>query len=241
LKIELAYTYQEINPAELKEKTCVVIDTLRATSTIITALHHGCSEIVTAESISKALALHLKKEDYIFGGELCGKNLTGFDKGNSPLEYTKGIHKQKVILFTTNGTKTLARVKEAKEVIICALLNVEAVAKWLATSTNRSVLICCAGTRGKWSLEDFYTAGALVSKLLILKKNLLLSKKASKARYFYCLAKNIYNGQIKNLFSASANGKRLASLGMSDDINFCSRESVYEILPVYRNGVIKQL
>ncbi|MEW5920475.1 MAG: 2-phosphosulfolactate phosphatase [Bacillota bacterium] len=89
--VDLALTYQQIEPQDVENKTCIVIDTLRATSTIVTALHFGCIAKIPALSVEDALQLHKKHDDYILSGEYEGGHLKNFKMGNSPLEYTRGL------------------------------------------------------------------------------------------------------------------------------------------------------
>lgn len=243
--IEIILTYQQITPRLVKDKICVVIDTLRATSTIIAALNSGCREIVPAFNLQEALKLKEEKyQDYLLGGELLGKFPQNFHLGNSPLEYSNGILKDKGLIFTTtNGTRALRKLKGegAEKILICALLNARWVGKWLSRQ-KKDVLICCAGTRGKYSLEDYFTAGRLIKDLKESKNNFSFSDAALGALHLY----NHIAGQsekrekaIVEAFKASANGQRLLKAGGEADIYFCSREDLYPLLPFYINGSIK--
>lgn len=241
--VELILTYQQITSGAVKGKICVVIDTLRATSTIITALNSGCLEVIPASSVQEALELKEKKhQDYFLGGELQGKCPQIFHLGNSPLEYCNGILKNKGLIFTTtNGTKALRKLNLAEEILICALLNAKKVGEWLSRQ-KKDIVICCAGTRGKYSLEDFLTAGRLVKDLKESKNNLSFSELANTAGYLYKYITRQFNRRekaIAELFKSSANGQRLLKTGQKADIYFCSQEDVFPLLPFYINGSIR--
>ncbi|MGI5876293.1 MAG: 2-phosphosulfolactate phosphatase [Dethiobacteria bacterium] len=239
MRIEVIPTYQGIQPLLTRDKICIVIDILRATSTIVTALQHGCKKIIVAASPQEALELHKSKENYILGGESAGGLSPVFQKGNSPLEYIYGMENQSIIFVTTNGTRAITKSHKARCLAICSLLNIGAVAKWLVNCGGEGVLLCCAGTRGKLALEDFYTAGGIIKRVADNKNNVTLSTFALFAKDFYTVAKKKYRGKIRELFQKTLNGKRLVKMGMSSDLDFCCQEDVYSILPFCTNSVIK--
>lgn len=238
MHFEVIPTFQKIKPFLTENKICVVIDTLRATSTIVTAFQHGCKEIIPTDSLQKAESLY-KKSKFILGGESGGEPLPIFLKGNSPLEYTKGMENQSMIFITTNGTHAITKLKGAKYVVICSLLNIGAVVKWLKKCNEDKAVICCAGTRGRLALEDFYTAGGIMERMANTKSSVSFSSFAYFAKNFYAISRKRYNGDIRKMLQNSLNGKRLIEIGMLSDLDFCCRENVYDILPFYADGVIK--
>ncbi|MDO9536059.1 MAG: 2-phosphosulfolactate phosphatase [Bacillota bacterium] len=243
--LDIILTHQEINVQAVKGKTCIAIDTLRATSTIITALSHGCPEIIPVGSVTEAL--HMKKnkayEDYLLGGEIEGQYIENFHLENSPLDYCNGnLQGRGIILSTTNGTRTLKKLKEARIVVICALLNAKAVAEWIIHQKS-DVIICCSGRRGSFSLEDFLTAGRLAAELRVEKNNLSISDLAFTAAAFYENIKksSANNNTIFKILKNTDNGKRLIKAGLEADIKHCSQEDITTLLPQYRSGSIKQI
>jgi len=243
--VDLILTNQQITTGAVRGKICVAIDTLRAASTIVTALGRGCLEIIPAASVQEALELKKRKyPSYLLGGEMEGLHPESFQMGNSPLEYDSGIVKSRGIIFTTtNGTRTLQKLKSASIILICALLNTGTVAEWLSAQKT-DIVLCCAGTRGKYSLEDFLTAGRLVTALREAQKNFSCSDLAVTAAYLYEYALNQNKGAkspFTELVKTSDNGRRLLNSGLKGDIDYCCQEDLFPLLPFYKNGSIKAL
>ncbi|RJX28861.1 MAG: 2-phosphosulfolactate phosphatase [Dethiobacter sp.] len=240
--VDLILTHQQIDVHAVRGKICIVIDTLRATSTIITALSRGCLEIIPVSSATEALELKKHKyKNYLLGGEMEGQYLENFHLGNSPLEYCNGVPENKgLILSTTNGTRTLQKVKNAGLILICALLNVKTVGEWLSGQITDTV-ICCSGTRGNYSLEDFLTAGRLVTDLREHRTNFFFSDLAYTAACFYDYARKSKKQEntIMEMLKTTDNGQRLLKKGLEADINYCGQEDVFSLLPFYENGSIK--
>ncbi|MBS4032177.1 MAG: 2-phosphosulfolactate phosphatase [Clostridiales bacterium] len=243
MNIDIILTHEAIDLRKIRGKICVVIDTLRATSTIITAVNSGCSEIIPASSITEALRLkeNILYNEYLLGGEIEGQHIQNFHLGNSPLEYYNGHLRGNGLIFsTTNGTRTLQKVRKARSVVVCALLNATAVVKWLA-SQSKDILICCAGTRGNYSLEDFLTAGCIVSGLTQRKIICTTTDIAYTAACFYRHNKLLAGNPLSfaSLLKRTINGKRLLEAGFEEDIIYCGQQDILSVLPFYKNGTIK--
>ena len=154
---------------DLRGTVCVVFDVLRATSTFVTALHHGAKAIVPVSEIAEALALRQRQPDVLLGGERDGVKIctaqTGggdFDLGNSPREYTPEIVRGRTIVSTTtNGTRALRACAGAKMILAASFLNLTATAKFLRQFQPGELLLVCAGTRENMADEDVLAAGAL--------------------------------------------------------------------------------
>ncbi|HAA33821.1 MAG TPA: 2-phosphosulfolactate phosphatase [Firmicutes bacterium] len=240
--VDLILTHQQITEEAVRGKICIVIDTLRATSTMVTALSQGCREIIPVASVQEALELKKRKhQNYLLGGEVEGHHQETFDLGNSPLEYRGSIIKNKGIIFTTtNGTRTLLKLESARKILICALLNAKTVGEWLVAQKNDLVL-CCSGTRGNYSPEDFLTAGRLAADLQARNKDFFFSDLAVAAACFYKNAVKHKNNKkaVVKLLEQSDNGRRLLEAGQKQDIDFCSREDIFRLLPFYEKGSVK--
>ena len=155
-----------LNSNQVNGRLVIVIDVLRASSTIVTAMHRGCKCFVPIFSVeearNKSARLNDADAEVLLCGERKGKKIKGFDLGNSPTEYTQETVKGKKIVFTTtNGVKTLEMVKAANQVIICSFLNLKAIQNY-CLSFNGDVLIVCSGKEGRFSLEDAVCAGMLI-------------------------------------------------------------------------------
>jgi 2-phosphosulfolactate phosphatase len=158
---------------DLRDTACVVFDVLRATSTIVTALHHGAKAVIPVAEISEALALRQKQPGVLLGGERDGvkirANQTGggdFDLGNSPREYTpEKVRGKTIVSTTTNGTRALRACAGAQTVLAASFLNLTATAKFIRRLQPVELLLVCAGTRENMADEDVLAAGALCELL----------------------------------------------------------------------------
>lgn len=215
----------------VQDKTVVVVDILRATSCMTTALAHGIESITPIAKLEDCLAM--KERNYCTAGERDGKKVDGFDLGNSPFEYMDEKLKGKKIAFTTtNGTQALTKSAGANEIVIGSFLNLSAVTSYLLNGKN-NILIVCAGWKGKVNLEDTLFAGAVVD---LLKNHIQPDCDAPlAAQHLYALAKRDLRGFLRN----SSHVKRLVSLNIHKDIEFCLTSDQYNVVPVLRNGVLK--
>jgi len=167
--IDVALLPAAIKPEELAGQTVVVVDVLRATTTIINALHNGCQQVLPQPSIEGARDCHASMPDSsVMCGERNGKIVDGFHHGNSPLEYTtEAIGNKSVVLATTNGTVAMECCRAADRVLIGAMVNVSAVAKQLVNVPR--VTVVCSGTDRLITSEDVIFAGLLTQRILELR------------------------------------------------------------------------
>lgn len=214
----------------LDNTTVVVVDILRATSCMTTALAHGIHSIKAFAQLPDCLSL--KDDGYFAAGERDGKKVDGFDLGNSPFEYMDPLLKGKKIAFTTtNGTQAIAKASAASDIVIASFLNLSAVVEYLRTTAN-NILVVCSGWKGKVNLEDTLFAGAVVERL---KEDLCAACDAP------LIAQRLYNqarGNLKEFLKDSSHIKRLQRLNISKDIDFCLTEDEYDVVPVIRDNVI---
>lgn len=212
-------------------KSVVVVDILRATSSMTTAFAHGVESIYPVAKLEDCRAMRAK--GYLIAGERDGEKVADFDLGNSPFEYMENELKGKQIaLTTTNGTQAIAKSIGADEIIIGAFLNLSAVAAHLIKSNN-DILIVCAGWKGKVNLEDTVFAGALVEKL---KDKFSLACDAS------LMAQQLYNCAKHDLIKflgESSHVRRLNKLNIHDDMTFCLTFDKYAVVPVLRDGSLR--
>jgi 2-phosphosulfolactate phosphatase len=144
----------------------IVIDVLRATSTICQAIAAGASTVIPCLEIEEALmaADAAGRSSVILGGERKGSKIPGFDLGNSPSEYAPdAVRGRTVVITTTNGTRAMHHARMAKRVLVASFLNLSAVVASVKDETRLDIL--CAGTDGEMTMEDFYAAGAIVLSL----------------------------------------------------------------------------
>ena len=158
-----------IQPESLAGKTVVVVDVLRATTTIINALHNGAEKVLPQPSIEAAHAAHAAHTgEAVLGGERGGQIVDGFHNGNSPVEYTSDVIANKtLILATTNGTVAMERCRSASRVLIGAMVNLGALTDVLIDQPL--VTVVCSGTDGWVTSEDVLFGGALMERLIEVK------------------------------------------------------------------------
>lgn len=215
----------------VEDKSVVVVDILRATSTMVTAFAHGVAGIFPVAKLEDCRAM--KSKGYLIAGERDGEKVADFDLGNSPFEYMAETLKGKQIAFTTtNGTQAIAKSIGAKEIIIGAFLNLSAVANHLIKSNN-DVLIVCAGWKGRVNLEDSVFAGALAEKL---KGRFTDACDAPlMARHLYSAAKN----NMTEFLKESSHVRRLNKLNIHEDMEFCLTIDKFSIVPVLTEGILR--
>ncbi len=217
----------------------VVIDVLRASTTVVTALHNGCRSIIPVTTLSEALKTATRYPGALLAGERKTLKPPHFDLGNSPLEYyAQRISDKDIILTTTNGTRALRTIENAESIVVAALVNLQAVAQFLLKS-KKDVLICCAGTDGAFSLEDTLCAALLISELMEKNPDFTLSESA----YWHVNALNSLvekrddlSGAVKQLIERSDHARRLIKLGFAEDVEFCSRLNVMDVVPRFIDG-----
>lgn len=241
------YLSQSLVPDELtlKDKNVVVVDVLRASSTILTALVNGAKEVIPAENVSVAARISKGLGNSILCGERNGKVIEGFKLGNSPFEYsTEKIKAKSLVFSTTNGTVAISKSKYAKSCILASFLNLSAVVEHLS-GLNEDFTIVCSGKLNDFCVEDSVYAGLLIAKLFELntKSNYSL---LDSGYISYQLAKQlIYKNskpdqhRVLNMFKKSEHGKYLISLGFEKDLEYCSQIDSLIHLPTFKNNIIK--
>lgn len=239
MKLELALTAEEIQNTKIKGKVLAVFDVFRATSTIITAFENGCHAIVPAVSVDEANAkfkeLQGRNGDVLLAGERSGIRIPGMDLGNSPMEYmNSNLRGKTIVMFTSNGTLAIRGGYGAERIYIGALLNARAVALKLAEK-GRDIVLGCAGRLGEFSLEDFLAAGAVTYFIrqmvpVMFPSDLVVASES-------CFLNN--RDCLKEFLSKGKHGRYLAEIGFQEDVDYCSRLNVSQIVPEFRNGQIR--
>jgi 2-phosphosulfolactate phosphatase len=212
------------------EVVVVVIDILRATSAICTALANGAREIIPVDTVEEARK-H-KMEGSLVAAERDGFVLDFADFGNSPFNFTPERVKGKSIVYsTTNGTGIINMSAECNKVLIGSYLNFSALTSWLINQ-ERDVLIFCAGWKERISLEDTVCAGAFASKLINSGAFTTICDSAIASMDLWDLAKDDLNGYIDK----AAQRSRLRDKGLDDCIEFCHTFDFTDMIPVLKDG-----
>lgn len=234
--VDVALTPLEIEKKEIADKAVVVIDVLRATTTMIVGLENGCKAFIPVATVEEAKKLVAEPEnsDFLLGGERRALPLEGFHLGNSPRDYIpEKVRDKVVVMTTTNGTNALIAAQKAAKVFIGAFLNISAVGEALK-ETKRDILIACAGEKGLFCLEDTLCAGALVKKLMEADKEVSLSDAALMAKILY----THFEDDLYEILSSCEWGRYLIGLGLEEDIHICAQVDVAQVTPIFGGGKV---
>ncbi len=237
--ISVIPTAQQAQGINFSCQTAVVIDVLRATSVITTALENGAREVIPVKTVEEAQNLYAQCDTAktLRGGERNALKIEGFDLSNSPLEYKKKVVEGKtLILTTTNGTYAINNIIGADEVVLACFRNGVAVVEHivgLSHRGSRDIAIVCAGTESHFSLDDGLCAGMIIE--------LLKQQTEVETDDLGLLLHRFYNESKDNLFGALSGCyhlKRLFTLGFYDDIKFCLETNCIQTVPVLKDGKI---
>ena len=226
--VDVCLTHQDFDNYDHKGKIVVVIDVLRATSTINTLLFLGADHVKPVGSLEECKVL--KDDDYIIMAERMGKKVEGFDYGNSPTKFKEeNIKGRKVAIATSNGSKAIIKSEGSKRTILCSFLNIESVIN-LIKKYESDVLLLCSGWLGKTNLEDTLCAGGIVSGL----DNFEIESDTA------LMAKALHNNtdDILETMKLSSHAKRLSGYDNKVDIEFCSRVNTQPIVPILNGNQI---
>lgn len=226
--VDVCLTHQDFDNYDHKGKIVVVIDVLRATSTINTLLFLGADHVKPVGSLEECKVL--KDDDYIIMAERMGKKVEGFDYGNSPTKLKEeNIKGKKIAIATSNGSKAIIKSEGSKRTILCSFLNIESVIN-LIKKYESDVLLLCSGWLGKTNLEDTLCAGGIVSGL----DNFEIESDTA------LMAKALHNNtdDILETMKLSSHAKRLSGYDNKVDIEFCSRVNTQPIVPILNGNQI---
>ncbi|RDC57274.1 2-phosphosulfolactate phosphatase [Pedobacter chinensis] len=224
-KIEVCLTPALIGLYDIEQSIVVVIDILRATSSITYGIDNGAEAIIPVANVDDCL--NYSDKGFLLAAERNGEVVVGYDFGNSPFSYTKEkVAGKTIVLTTTNGTKALHLAnKRAYQVVIGSFLNLDALCNYLE-SQNKNVLLLCAGWKDQFNLEDTLFAGAVVNKL---RKNFKHFDDSSvAAEDLYLLAKE----DLRKYLHKSSHSHRLAQLNIEEDVVFCLQLNICKAIPV---------
>jgi 2-phosphosulfolactate phosphatase len=215
------------------ENIVVVVDILRATSSICTAFANGVNKIIPVSTVEEA---RLKKgEGFMVASERDGYVLDFADFGNSPFNFSKEkVQGKDIVYSTTNGTRCINMASHSREVLIGSFLNLSALANYLVAQ-DAPVLIFCASWKDRFSLEDTVFAGALAERLLQSGKYESICDAVAASLDLWSLAKH----DLNNYVLKAAQKGRLASKGLDDCIEFCHQLDFTDLVPYFENGELK--
>ena len=233
MQLDVAFLPSEVREPEAS--VCIVIDALRASSTVTTVFGRGVHEVVVAGTIEEARRLHAALPGALLCGEAGGLPPEGFDHGNSPVEFEGlDLAGRTLVLATSNGTRALAALRSAREVFVGSLLNLGACARSAAAVTTRfgNLTIVCSGTElgTRFSLEDTVVAGAFVERIrgsVESADDVQLADAATAALRLW----RSYAEEPVAAFRDAVHGRALVRLGLGADLDACAQIDRYEVAP----------
>ncbi|MEL7499184.1 MAG: 2-phosphosulfolactate phosphatase [Planctomycetota bacterium] len=243
--LDVALLPSMVSPESLTGKTVIVVDVLRATTTIATALNHGCCGVLPQSTIEAARAkfklLETADETQgrsLIGGERGGKIVEGFHHGNSPIEYTPEVIAGKhLILTTTNGTVAMEQCRLADRVLIGSMVNLTAIAN--AVLETAEVTVLCSGTDRLMTSEDVLFAGALLDRLAALREenSIPVGQMTDPAfiahNHWKSVESRVASGSrsLADFFRNARGGINLARIGHNADIEFAANIDAVPVVP----------
>jgi 2-phosphosulfolactate phosphatase len=238
MQIQTNLAANQFDELALREKTAVVIDVLRASTTVITALANGARKVIPTPSVEAAakIAGPLVDGITIRGGERGGKMIEGFNLGNSPLEYTdERVRDKSVVYSTTNGSPLFLKAKYARHMIVCGFVNINTVAGFLKENATEIELLC-AGNFGRFALEDAVCAGMLVHLLSEdADEDPILCDATLAARALY----RTHSKSLMKMMKQCEGGKILTGLGFEGDLQYAAGIDTVPVLPVLDDNILR--
>jgi 2-phosphosulfolactate phosphatase len=235
-EIDVFMSVPSFQEDDMRGKTVIIIDVLRAGSTMVTAIQNGAKGIIPVANMDMAgkISQNLNSPQYLLCGEKDGEKIEGYHLGNSPLEYSREmVEGKKIILNTTNGTKAVKKAAIAEEVIIGSFLNLNSVVEKLKTANNEIALVC-AGWRGRLSLEDLLCAGNIIYELY---GDTLPANASDGALIAFGLYEK-FGDDIEAAVKTSNHARRLQGIIDQKDILYCCNRNVVDVLPILNDGII---
>ena len=239
--MKLNVLFSPVNADELyfANKTTVIIDVLRASSTIINALSNGAKEVIPVATVEFAVKVSggMFGGQTLLGGERNTKKIEGFALGNSPSEYSKEVVEDKfIVFFSTNGSKAIVKAKFSENLVVCSFNNLSSVAKHLI-QLKKDVEILCAGNNNNFSLEDSVCAGKLIEEINKKKKNIEVSDSSAAAFTLY----ERFGNDILEMLKNTEQGKKLIENDFEKDLEFCSDLNINSVIPYFDGIKLKSL
>ena len=235
------YHTPELTPPDSSPDCAVVIDVLRATTTIATALNAGAEAVQAFSDMDKLMRA---SEDWsadkrLRAGERGGAKVEGCDLGNSPLDCTpEQVRGKRLFISTTNGTRALQRVEKSPVVITAAQVNCQAAVQYLIELQPETVWLVGSGWQGSYSLEDTACAGAIAKALSNQDQGAIANDEGMAAIALY----SQWQENLLEMFRYSSHGQRLLRLDGDEDLEYCAKTDILDVLPIQKEpGVLVSL
>jgi 2-phosphosulfolactate phosphatase len=236
MNLDVAFSPHELTPGDVADRTVLVVDVLRATSTICAALHHGARAVVPAADTQDATRLEaaLGASDVVLAGERNSVRIPGFQLGNSPSEMTaEAVQGKTLVMTTTNGTRALLAAAGARDVAVAAAVNLTLAGEFAraALEQHGDLLILCAGRDHGFGLDDAYIAGCLAVRALGGRRR---RKGLNDAALVSVDLVSRYRDRVERVLAFSRAGRELTAHGFRGDVEAASVVDAHPVLPFFR-------
>jgi 2-phosphosulfolactate phosphatase len=242
VRLDVFFGTHQVAPGDTAGRVVAVVDVLRASTSIATALANGARAVVPFDTSDEVVmrAKTFARSEVRLAGEQKMLPIPGFDLGNSPREFTpEAVGGKTVLICTTNGTRALTAVQGARDVVVASYVNLSAVLALLraALRGGTDVAIICAGRNRQFSLEDAACAGRYVHHVT----RRLTSVELNDAALAATLIDRKYADDLRRLFAASTHGRALRDAGFGDDLAACATIDAISVVPIYHERQITKL
>jgi 2-phosphosulfolactate phosphatase len=242
VRLDVFFTHNEVKQGDTQGRLVAIVDVLRASSTVATALGNGAKTVIPVEGADGVIARarEFERSAVLLAGEQKMLPIPGFDLGNSPQSFTtEAVEGKTILITTTNGTRALLGVQGARDIVIASYVNFTAVLTMMkvAASSNTDIAIICAGEEGSFTLEDAACAGRYVRAIPKRAESVV----ANDAALASVLIEKRYGDNIAKVFKESTHGKALESAGFGDDLAAAAQVDSYPVVPIYQDRQITKL
>jgi 2-phosphosulfolactate phosphatase len=242
MRLDVFFTPSHAKPADTAGRLVAIVDVLRASTTVATALGNGAKTVIPVEGADEVIlrSKEFARSELRLAGEQKMLSIAGFDLGNSPQSFTAEVVRGKTILLTTtNGTRALLGVQGARDIVVASYVNFTAVLTLMkvAASSNTDIAIICAGEEGSFTLEDAACAGRYVRAIPKRADSVVVNDAASAS----VLIERKYGDNIAKVFKESVHGKALEAAGFGDDLAAAAQVDSYPVVPIYQDRQITKL
>ncbi len=242
MRLDVFFTPNEVKPGDTVGRLVAIVDILRASTTVATALGNGAKTVIPLLGPDDVIfrSKEFARSEIRLAGEQKMLPIAGFDLGNSPQSFTREAVEGKTILITTtNGTRALLGVQGARDIVIASYVNFTAVLAMMkvAASSNTDIAIICGGEEGSFTLEDAACAGRYVRAIPKRADPVVVNDAASAS----VLIERKYGDNIGKIFKESTHGQALQAAGFGDDLAAAAEVDSYSVVPIYQERQITKL
>lgn len=242
MRLDVFFTPGQVKPTDTAGRLVLIVDVLRASTTVATALGNGAKTVIPLEGPEEVIfrSKEFARTQILLAGEQKMHPITGFDLGNSPQAFTpEAVEGKTILITTTNGTRTLLGVQGARDIVIASYVNFTAVLAMMkvAARSNTDIAIICAGDEGSFTLEDAACAGRYVRAIPKRAGSVVANDAASAS----VLIERKYGDNIEKVFKESSHGQALESAGFGDDLAAAAEVDSYPVVPIYQDRQITKL